>query len=65
MIRYMLDRNTCIGLIKQRPEKISARLLGLDVEDVAISSIKSVDTLDRLGERTLLSRKGAKSAKKK
>jgi tRNA(fMet)-specific endonuclease VapC len=39
----MLDTNTCIGLIKQRPEKISARLLGLDVEDVAISSIVAAE----------------------
>jgi len=43
VIRYMLDTNTCIGLIKQRPEKISARLLGLDVEDVAISSIVAAE----------------------
>jgi tRNA(fMet)-specific endonuclease VapC len=43
VIRYMLDTNTCIGLIKQRPEKISARLSGLDVEDVAISSIVAAE----------------------
>jgi len=39
----MLDTNICIGLIKQRPEKISARLSDLDVDDVAISSIVAAE----------------------
>jgi tRNA(fMet)-specific endonuclease VapC len=39
MIRYLLDTNTCISLIKERPERISAKLSALDVEDVATSSI--------------------------
>lgn len=43
MIHYMLDTNICIGLIKQRPEKISARLSDLDVDDVAISSIVAAE----------------------
>jgi tRNA(fMet)-specific endonuclease VapC len=43
VIRYMLDTNTCIRLIKQRPERIGDRLSGLDVEDVAISSIVAAE----------------------
>ena len=43
MTRYMLDTNTCIRLIKQRPETIGARLSGLDLEDVAISSIVAAE----------------------
>jgi tRNA(fMet)-specific endonuclease VapC len=39
----MLDTNTCIRLIKQRPERIGDRLSGLDVEDVAISSIVAAE----------------------
>ena len=43
MSHYMLDTNTCIRLIKERPEGIHARLSGLDVEDVAISSIVAAE----------------------
>jgi len=43
VIRYMLDTNACISLIKQRPEGIRARLSDLDVEDVAISSIVAAE----------------------
>jgi tRNA(fMet)-specific endonuclease VapC len=43
MMLYMLDTNTCIRLIKQRPERIHARLLGLEVEDVTISSIVAAE----------------------
>lgn len=43
MIRYMLDTNTCISLIKQRPEAICVRLSGLDVASVAISSIVAAE----------------------
>jgi tRNA(fMet)-specific endonuclease VapC len=43
VIRYMLDTNTCINLIKRRPERICTRLSGLDVEYVAISSIVAAE----------------------
>jgi tRNA(fMet)-specific endonuclease VapC len=43
VIRYMLDTNTCIGLIKQRPEKICDRLSGVEVGAVAISSVVAAE----------------------
>ena len=43
MIRYMLDTDTCISLLKTRPEKISRRLSRLPVEDVGISSIVAAE----------------------
>lgn len=39
MIRYMLDTDTCISLIKARLDKISRRLSRLAVGDVGISII--------------------------
>jgi tRNA(fMet)-specific endonuclease VapC len=39
----MLDTDTCISLIKARPDKISRRLLRLPVEDVGISSIVAAE----------------------
>jgi len=43
VIRYMLDTDTCISLLKTRPEKISRRLSRLPVEDVGISSIVAAE----------------------
>ena len=43
MIRYMLDTDTCISLIKARPDKISRRLSRLPVEDVGISSVVAAE----------------------
>ncbi len=43
MIKYMLDTDTCISLIKARPDKISRRLSRLPVEDVGISSIVAAE----------------------
>ena len=43
VIRYMLDTNACIALIKARPEAMFARLSGLSVEEVAISSIVAAE----------------------
>jgi tRNA(fMet)-specific endonuclease VapC len=43
VIRYMLDTDTCISLIKARPEKVSRRLSRLPVEDVGISSIVAAE----------------------
>jgi tRNA(fMet)-specific endonuclease VapC len=43
VIRYMLDTNTCMGLIKQRPEKICDRLSGVEVGAVAISSVVAAE----------------------
>lgn len=39
MIRYMLDTNICIHIIKKKPLHVMQRLLSLDVSQVAISSI--------------------------
>ncbi|HLA05370.1 MAG TPA: type II toxin-antitoxin system VapC family toxin [Syntrophales bacterium] len=39
MIRYMLDTNTCIAIIKRRPDTIQTRLIALAVEEVGISGI--------------------------
>ncbi len=36
---YMLDTNTCIHLIKYRPELLLARMSKLSMEDVAVSAI--------------------------
>ena len=43
MIRYMLDTNTCIAIIKHPPETIQARLIDISVEEVAISSIVAAE----------------------
>jgi tRNA(fMet)-specific endonuclease VapC len=43
VIRYMLDTDTCISLIKARPDNISRRLSRLLVEDVGISSIVAAE----------------------
>jgi tRNA(fMet)-specific endonuclease VapC len=39
----MLDTDTCISLIKARPDKISRRLSRLPVEDVGISSVVAAE----------------------
>lgn len=43
MIRYMLDTNTCIHLIKHRPASIQRKLFPLPVGEVAISSMVSAE----------------------
>jgi tRNA(fMet)-specific endonuclease VapC len=43
VIRYMLDTDICISLIKARPDKIGRRLSRLPVEDVGISSIVAAE----------------------
>jgi len=43
MIRYMLDTNTCINLIKHRPASIQRKLCSMPVGQVAISSIVSAE----------------------
>ena len=43
MIRYMLDTNTCIAIIKRRPDTIQARLTDLSVDEVGISSIVAAE----------------------
>lgn len=42
-MRYMLDTDTCISLIKARPDKIKRRLSRLPVEDVGVSSIAAAE----------------------
>jgi tRNA(fMet)-specific endonuclease VapC len=39
----MLDTDTCVSLLKARPEKISSRLSRLPVEDIGISSIVAAE----------------------
>jgi len=43
VIGYMLDTDTCISLIKARPDKISRRLSRLPVEDVGVSSVVAAE----------------------
>jgi len=43
VIRYMLDTNACIALIMARPDSMFARLSGLSVGEVAISSIVAAE----------------------
>ncbi|MEE9171118.1 MAG: type II toxin-antitoxin system VapC family toxin [bacterium] len=38
-MRYMLDTNICIYLIKKRPEQVLKKLRPLPITDIAISSI--------------------------
>ena len=38
-IPYMLDTNTCIHLIKYRPEALSAHMANLSIDEVAISAV--------------------------
>jgi tRNA(fMet)-specific endonuclease VapC len=38
-MRYLLDTNICIYIIKKKPRKVLARLTSLDIRDVGISSI--------------------------
>lgn len=38
-MKYMLDTNICIYIIKKRPEKIFARFQSLGVDDICISTI--------------------------
>jgi len=39
VVRYMLDTDTCIALIKNRPETMRARLSSLSPEEVGVSAI--------------------------
>ena len=43
MIRYMLDTNSCIHLIKHRPLSIRRKLVSMPVGQVAISCIVSAE----------------------
>ena len=39
MIKYMLDTNICIYIIKQKPENVIARFRQTPVSDIGVSSI--------------------------
>jgi len=39
MIKYMLDTNTCIYIIKRKPKKVIERFKRTDVSQIGISSI--------------------------
>ena len=43
MIRYMLDTNLCIAIMKRRPAAIQARLIDLSTDEVAISGIVAAE----------------------
>ncbi len=43
MIRYMLDTNTCVGIIKDRPEAVCNKRSIVSVGEVAISSIVAAE----------------------
>lgn len=43
VIRYMLDTDACIALIKNRPEAMRSRLSRLSPEEVGISSIVAAE----------------------
>ena len=43
VIRYMLDTDACIALIKHRPEAMRIRLAGLSPEEVGVSSIVAAE----------------------
>jgi len=43
VIRYMLDTNTCIAIIKRRPDTAQARMTALAVEEVGISGIVAAE----------------------
>lgn len=43
MIRYMLDTDACIALIKNRPETMRRRLLDLSPQAVGVSSIVTAE----------------------
>jgi len=38
-VRYLLDTNICIYIIKKRPPEVLERLVSLDPEEVGVSSI--------------------------
>ncbi|MBI5843054.1 MAG: type II toxin-antitoxin system VapC family toxin [Deltaproteobacteria bacterium] len=44
-MRYMLDTNICIYLIKKKPQSVIERLRGLSVSEVGISSITLAELL--------------------
>ena len=43
MIRYMLDTNSCIAIMKKRPTSMQARLIQLSVGEVGISAIVAAE----------------------
>jgi tRNA(fMet)-specific endonuclease VapC len=42
-MRYMLDTNTCIHIIKYRPDVLYDRLSSLSIEDAGVSSIVAAE----------------------
>ena len=44
-MRYMLDTNICIYIIKHKPEKVFQKLLEFDPEDICISVITYAELL--------------------
>ena len=43
VIRYMIDTDACIAMIKNRPEAMRSRLSSLSLEEVGISSIVAAE----------------------
>ena len=42
-MRYMLDTNTCIHIIKYRPDTLCDRLSSLSIDDVGVSSVVAAE----------------------
>ncbi len=38
-MKYLLDTNVCIAIIKERPEEVKAKLLKIPIGEIGISSI--------------------------
>jgi tRNA(fMet)-specific endonuclease VapC len=52
-VKYLLDTNTCVYLLNNRPENVRRRLEQVAIEDVAISSITffELDSGSRKGSK--------------
>jgi tRNA(fMet)-specific endonuclease VapC len=42
-MRYMLDTNTCIHIIKYRPDTLCSRLSSLSIDDAGVSSVVAAE----------------------
>ncbi len=49
-MKYMLDTNICIGLIRQKPQKLIRRLTRCEPGEVGVSSITIAELAHGAGE---------------
>ncbi len=40
-MKYLIDTNICIYIIKRKPPEVIARFIDLDIGDIAISSVST------------------------